>query len=103
MIAYQTRLIEWLESTYFSGDHDAGSGVLTTRSLYPVELYMNLSRELATHDYTYGTREQLEWAITYLSDKPELLQDPDEFGDADWLAKTSSLDPADREVTTYIA
>ena len=72
---------------------------MTKCSLFLVELYINLSRELAARDYTYGTKSELEWAITYLSEQPRLLQNPDKFADANWLLKTSSLDPADRVVS----
>ena len=99
MVTYRDRFIEWVEEEDYSSEWEEDTGALTKCSLYPVELYMNLSRELAAHDYTYGTKEQMEWAIIYLSEQPRLLQNPDQFADAHWLQKTSSLDPADRVVS----
>eukprot|EP01052_Picozoa_sp_SAG31_P045759 SAG31_NODE_8490_length_1441_cov_5.464232_1_plen_110_part_00 len=86
------------------GYHDESDGSMLICSLHIVELYINLSRELATQDYTYGTNAQLQWAINYLyTHHLGQIQDPDTFANASWVAKTSSLDPADREVTQYIA
>ena len=104
MSEYQTRLVDYINEADHAGSFDFHSGAMQTCSLHIVELYINLSRELATEDYTYGTRSELQWAINYLyTNHLNQIQDPDTFADADWLARTSSLDPAERQVTQYIA
>ena len=102
MNTYKTKLIDYINEGDFSGVQDEESGLLLRCSLFPVELYINLSRELAQHNYTYGTQAQLEWAISFLAEHHmDLINDPDLFTPADWLAHTSSLDPADRAVSHY--
>ena len=49
----------------FEGDFNE-NGSMTKCSLYPLELFINLSVELAKREYVNGTRQQLEWRINYL-------------------------------------
>eukprot|EP01051_Picozoa_sp_SAG22_P007307 SAG22_NODE_510_length_9598_cov_6.080114_1_plen_74_part_00 len=57
-----------------------------------LELFINLSVELAKREYTNGTREQLEWAINYLeANYQSHFADNEEHGSIDWMVKTSRI------------
>eukprot|EP01051_Picozoa_sp_SAG22_P003210 SAG22_NODE_154_length_17189_cov_38.210064_2_plen_53_part_00 len=47
---------------------------MTKCSLYPLELFINFSVELAKREYVNGNRQQLEWAINYLEANCEHLK-----------------------------
>ena len=75
-------------------------GTLLVASLFPIELFINLTRELVNEDYTNATKEQLEWAIrTLLEERESDLKDYDVFPACDWLVRSSDLDPDARKVT----
>ena len=102
MDQYQARLVTFLNEGDFHTDIDE-NGSMTKCSLYPLELFINLSVELAKRIYAYGTREQLEWAINYLeANYQPNFADNEEHGSIDWMVKTSSLDPEERVVTQHL-
>ena len=102
MDQYQARLITFLTEGDFHTDFNE-NGSMTKCSLYPLELFINLSVELAKREYVNGDREQLEWAINYLeANYQSHFADNEEHGQIDWMVKTSSLDPEERVVTQHL-
>eukprot|EP01051_Picozoa_sp_SAG22_P018712 SAG22_NODE_3232_length_1842_cov_4.887550_3_plen_87_part_01 len=82
---YQARLITFLTEGDFHTDFNE-NGSMTKCSLYPLELFINLSVELAKREFINGTREQLEWAINYLeANYQSNFADNTEHGSIDWM------------------
>ena len=101
MEEYQKRFLAFLEDRTNWDAETSEDGTLLVASLNPIELFINLTHELVHGDETYGTEEQLKWALrTLLSNKwVDNLKDVDTFLACDWLCLTSNLDPKARKVT----
>ena len=99
MAEYQERFYKFLEDGDW-GSETNEDGTLLVASLFPIELFINLTRELVNEDYTNATKEQLQWAIqTLLEERESDLKDYDVFPACDWLCHTSDLDLKARKVT----
>ena len=99
MAEYEERFRKFLDEGDW-GSETNEDGTLLVASLFPIELFINLTRELVNEDYTNATKEQLEWAIrTLLEERESDLKDYDVFPACDWIVRSSDLDPDARKVT----
>ena len=70
MAEYEERFRKFLDEGDW-GSETNEDGTLLVASLFPIELFINLTRELVNEDYTNATKEQLEWAIRTLLEERE--------------------------------